>query len=79
MNSTVMNSAEQPEPLLRTTAFFSLSPIGGEGRGEGARRLNARRVRPDSAARPLTLTLSPDGGEGIRLRDVVRLQFDLRR
>ncbi len=61
--------------------FFSLSPIGGEGWGEGAgRAVSLRgpecpsadlhrsqiiRTRAASARRPLTLTLFPDGGEGI--------------
>ncbi len=58
--------------------LFSLSPIGGVGRGEGANRAADRgrlEVRPPSdrnesvalsptSARPLTLTLSPNGGEG---------------
>ena len=63
-------------------ALFSLAPTGGEGRGEGAARAAdsctskstaSRSARtnghvPYSAARPLTLTLSPDGGEGTRAR-----------
>ena len=68
--------------VLSTDALFSLSPIGGEGRGEGEACAVAsgyrflERVTPHAclvdwnrfefASRPLTLSLSPDGGEGIR-------------
>jgi hypothetical protein len=70
------------QPRAHDHAFFSLSPTGGEGWGEGAKRSASQRMstfktRPGSlgkpgrascsSARPLTLTLSPDGGEGIRL------------
>ena len=71
-----MNRLLQERPA--TCRLFSLSLIGGEGRGEGARRAAKKRGRripahprgfdivaeSHAAARFLTLTLSPDGGEG---------------
>ncbi len=73
----------QKTQRTRTKAnrLFSLAPIGGEGRGEGAGRpasqsaseFNVTASGPKqsaasfcSSARPLTLTLSPGGGEGTR-------------
>ncbi len=65
-----------------TERLCSLAPIGGEGRGEGVGRpadradvkvsaslpsRNKSESPLNSVARPLTLTLSPDGGEGIRV------------
>ncbi len=47
-----------------THRLFSLSPTGGEGRGEGAACPKSSRPFIDVAAHPLTLSLSPNGGEG---------------
>jgi len=75
------NSHDFKRPSERQRAVFSLAPIAGEGRGEGATRPADRgpnEVHPAlfdqlglahhtvPSARPLTLTLSPGGGEGIR-------------
>ncbi len=66
--------------LLTACRLFSLAPTGGEGRGEGVTRaaamraqesnpahlaaFQAIRLRSEFVSDPLTLTLSPDGGEG---------------
>ena len=77
-----MNSSTRLRLAKEARTFFSLAPTGGEGRGEGAARAAVRRVveilarlpsrreprrvtpPPD---RPLTLTLSSDGGEGTEM------------
>ncbi len=76
---SVSESGIYPCPSNCHRALSSLAPIGGEARGEGARRTadqgaakcQSAPARLEfahatvSSARPLTLTLSPDGGEGI--------------
>ena len=85
VGSQVQESKGQSR-LAAGRAFLSLSPTGGEGRGEGVARAAdsctskstaSRSARttgrvPCSAARPLTLALSPDGGEGTRAQCAVR-------
>jgi len=49
--------------------MFAPSPPSGERAGVRGQRVQAKSMLLYSARRPLTLTLSPDGGEGTALRN----------
>jgi hypothetical protein len=50
---------------LKPALYPFLPLLKGEGRGEGEERVESSTRPENSAARPLTPTLSPDGGEGV--------------
>jgi hypothetical protein len=64
--SQKLASAQRASDLFTVVfaALVSLALSGGEGRGRASVATEANRRCSSEAREPLTLTLSPDGGEG---------------